>query len=306
MAANITADMRLQSQIRVTGAETEATTWSLADTEWVTDQLERDNYGFTSNEQKRFKTELSFRLIECEARWETIGIQALWKTIEQRMIHVRYPKMHLLSHISEPFRRMGSGDDFTSDISEWLHIANLKEAYRSSNKVNYIQQRLKHNDWCTGLDYVEETLSYRALKGWYNFDSAKVFNLLSATDKLQSTRRAHLLHLQTIQDEPIIRPVSQQVYHLRETHVRRVCRRIKLTSLREASEDYGIRNFGQLFRKHIEEEDRGHKVSGLVLGYDQNVLIDSIFMKLRNGQLYYHWEKVVSLHVIYRKLYNLR
>jgi hypothetical protein len=116
---------------------------------------------------------------------------------------------------------------------------------------------LKHNDRCTGLDYMEETLSHLALQGWCDIDCAKVFNVLSATDKRRSTRRAHLLRLQTIDDEPIICPVSQQVYHFRETYVRGVCRRIKLTSLRNASEDFRIRNFGLLFRTQI-EEDWGH------------------------------------------------
>jgi len=194
--------------------------------------------------------------------------------------------MHLVSHISGSIRRMGSGDNFTTDISERLHIANVKEAYRSTFKVNYIRQMLKHNDRCTSLDYMEETLSYLALQGWYEIDSAKVFNLLSATDKRQSTRRAHLLHLQTIEDKPSIRPVSRQLYHLSENHVRGVCRSIKLTSLRDTSEDFGIPNFGQLFQAQI-EEDRGHEVSGVVLGYDQNVFLDSIFIKLQNGLLYY-------------------
>jgi hypothetical protein len=138
---------------------------------------------------------------------------------------------------------------------------------------------LKHNDRCTSLDYMEETLSYLALEGWYDIDSGKVFNLLSATDKRRTTHRAHLLHLQTIQDKPIICPVSQEVYHLTETRVRRS---IKLTSLRVASEDFGIPKFGQQFRAQI-DEDWEHEVSGLVLGYDQNVLIDSIFITLQNG-----------------------
>jgi hypothetical protein len=56
-----------------------------------------------------------------------------------------------------------------------------------------------------------------------------------------------------------------------------MCRRIKYTALRDVSEDFGIPKFDQLFRKHI-EEDWGHEVSGLVLGYDQNVLLDSIFI----------------------------
>jgi len=49
-AANMTADMRLQFQIRLSVAETEATPWSLAGMERVTNQLEREIYGITSNE----------------------------------------------------------------------------------------------------------------------------------------------------------------------------------------------------------------------------------------------------------------
>jgi len=66
--------------------------------------------------------------------------------------------MHLVSTISESIRWMGSGDNFTTDIPEWLQIGNVKEHYRSTNNVNYIQQMFKHNDKCTGLDYMEETL----------------------------------------------------------------------------------------------------------------------------------------------------
>jgi hypothetical protein len=193
--------------------------------------------GITLNERKWCKMAFSICLIPFEAWWETIGIQALRKTIQQRVIHFGYPKIHLVSH-----------------ISEWLHITNVKEAYRSSNKVNYIRQMLKYNDWCTSVDYMEETLSYLALEGWYDIDNAKVFNILFATDKRRLTRRAHLLCLQTIQDEPIMHPVSQQVYHLKETHVCVVCRSIELTSLTDASEHFGIPNFGQLFCAQIDQD----------------------------------------------------
>jgi len=144
---------------------------------------------------------------------------------------------------------------------------------------------LKHNDQCTGFDYMEETLSFLALQGWYDIDSAKVFNLLSAANKQRNFHTAHLLCLHHCHKEPFFHPVSQQVHHWRETHVRGVCRSIKLTSLRDASVHFGIPNFGQLFRIHI-EVDWGHEVSGLVLRYDHNVLIDSIFIKLQNGLLY--------------------
>jgi len=164
-AVNMTADKRLHFQNRLSDPETEATTCSLADTEHVTILLEREIYGITSNEQNHFRKEFSIHMIEFETWWETIGIQALQKTLEQRVIHSGYPNMHLVSHVSESICRTRSGDDFTTDISERPHFANVKEASQSSNKVNYIRQMLKHNDPCTGFDYMEETLSYHALEG---------------------------------------------------------------------------------------------------------------------------------------------
>ena len=63
-------------------------------------------------------------------------------------------------------------------------------------------------------------------------------------------------------------------------------RSIKLSSLSDAWEDLRIPNFGQRFCAQI-EEDWGPKVCGLVLGYNQNVLIESTFIKLHHGLLYY-------------------
>jgi len=70
-------------------------------------------------------------------------------------------------------------------------------------------------------------------------------------------------------------------------HVGGVCRSIRFSLLRDPSEDFGFPNFGQLCHTQI-AENRGHEVCGLVLGYDHNVLIDTISMKLLNGLLYYH------------------
>jgi len=182
---------------------------------------------------------------------------------------------------------MGLGDNFTTNISEWLHTTNVKEAHLSSIKVNYIWQMLKHNDWCTCLNYMEAIFSYLALQDWYNIDPAKVFNLLSTTDKQQSVGRAYMLCLQTIDDERFIHHISQWLYHLREMYVCAVCRSIKITLLTDASKHFGIANYSLLFHIQIEENWR-HKVSGLVLGYDQNVLLHSTFIKLQNGLLYYH------------------
>jgi len=189
------------------------------------------------------KKDFSIHLFESKAWWETIGIQMLLKTIEECVIHYRYPQVRLVSHISASIWQMGSGDNFTVHIFEWLHIVYVKAGYWSSNKVNYIGQMLMHNDQYTDFDYMEETLSYLALQGWYNIDSEKVCNLLSTTDEKRGTWKAYLLRLQTVQDQPIIHPASEQVYCLRQTHIRTVCISMKSTSLRDSSEDFGIHTF---------------------------------------------------------------
>jgi len=127
---------------------------------------------------------------------------------------------------------------------------------------------------------------YLALQGWHDVDFRTVFNLQSPTNKRRSTCRVYLLHLQRIEDGPFIRPESQLVYHSRETPICGVCRRMTLTSLRDGSKDLRIPNFGQLFHTQI-EDDWEHEVSGLVLIYDLNVLIDTIFIELQNRLLYY-------------------
>jgi hypothetical protein len=74
---------------------------------------------------------------------------------------------------------------------------------------------------------------------------------------------------------------------LSDTHVCVICRSNKLTPLRDAAVDFGIPNIRLQFRTQT-EDDWGHEVSGLVLRYVQNLLIDCIFISLQNGLLYYH------------------
>jgi len=164
VAVKMTTKKGVEFQVRLFDAETEATTWSIADTDCIVSQLERETHDITTNEQIRFIKELSIHLIQFKAWWQAIGTQELRKTSERSVIHFGYWKMHLMGHISEWIQRMGSGDNFTTNISERLHIGNVKAAYRSTNKVNYIRQMLKHNDRFTGLDYIKETLSYLALQ----------------------------------------------------------------------------------------------------------------------------------------------
>jgi hypothetical protein len=99
--------------------------------------------------------------------------------------------MHLVSDISESTQQMDCGYNFSADISDWLHIGNVQDVYRSTNKFNYIQQIVKHNNQGTGLDYIEGTLTYIARQGCHDIDTAKIFSLQSDTDKHKIIRQAH-------------------------------------------------------------------------------------------------------------------
>jgi len=138
---------------------------------------------------------------------------------------------------------------------------------------------LEHNIWVTGFDYTEETLFSLALQGWYDIDYANVFDLLPTTDKWQNTCRAHVLHPHHCQNVLVLFPVSPQVHYLREIDFHRVGRSIKLTTLRDTSVDFGTPKFVQLYSAHI-EVDWGQSVCGLVLGYNQKILLDCIFITL--------------------------
>jgi len=60
---------------------------------------------------------------------------------------------------------------------------------------------------------------YLCLQGWYDIDSAKVINLLSATNKWQNTCGVHYLGIWYCQDGQFFCPVLQQFHHVWETHV---------------------------------------------------------------------------------------
>ena len=100
-AANITCDKYTEFEVCPSNVEIEATTCSVGDTDCVANQLQGEIDGIPSNERMQFQKELCIGLIKFKARWKEIGSQELRKTIEQCVKHFRYPKMHLVHHLSE-------------------------------------------------------------------------------------------------------------------------------------------------------------------------------------------------------------
>jgi hypothetical protein len=134
---------------------------------------------------------------------------------------------------------------------------------------------------------MEETISYVDLQGWYDTDSVTVFKLPPTADPQLNTPWASLWFLQHCQDYSLFSIDSPWVNHFWQTHVRTVCPSIKLTSLRDAWDYFGIPTLRQLFLLNIVEDWRQNG-SGLVLRYDQNVLCHSICIKLHNRLSYNH------------------
>jgi hypothetical protein len=98
----------------------------------------------TKRRKKKFQKKWSEA--QKERGWTDEQREKKKKKLEEEIFHFAFPKMHLPSHIEEAIRRMGSPDNFTTDISELLHVENVKEAYRASNRVDYMKQMLWHND----------------------------------------------------------------------------------------------------------------------------------------------------------------
>jgi hypothetical protein len=54
--------------------------------------------------------------------------------------HFNIPKIHAITHYVDCIRALGSADGYNTESPERLHIDFAKEAYRASNKRDYMEQ----------------------------------------------------------------------------------------------------------------------------------------------------------------------
>jgi Plavaka transposase len=74
--------------------------------------------------------------------------------------HLNIPKIHSMAHYIEMIRSHGSADGYNTEISERLHIDYAKNAYRASNKRDYVPQM---TDW---LQRQESVLRFNRFVAW--------------------------------------------------------------------------------------------------------------------------------------------
>jgi len=100
----------------------------------------------------------------------------------------QFPKMYMLGHVSNCIPQIGLPDNFSTDISELLHIENVKEAYQASDRLRYEEQMLWYHDRHTGIAYMVQTLEQLALSGIYDHDTARVLGMQTQNERLLSPR----------------------------------------------------------------------------------------------------------------------
>jgi hypothetical protein len=98
--------------------------------------------------------------------------------------------MHLLNHITESIRQIGSPDNFSTDVSELLHLEMVMEAYCSTNRVSFEEQMLWYNDRYTGLAYMVQTQEYLTLRGSFDWKTARTLKMRSRAEQIKSTQYA--------------------------------------------------------------------------------------------------------------------
>ena len=74
--------------------------------------------------------------------------------------HFNIPKVHSLDHYEELIRLFGSADGFNTESPERLHIDFAKNAYRASNRKDYIQQMARWLQRQENVDRFSEFLAW--------------------------------------------------------------------------------------------------------------------------------------------------
>ena len=137
--------------------------------------------------QQRYHTESSLSSLD-NALAEFHNLKDVFLPARKRP-NYNFPKMHLLSHLTDHIRQHGSCDSWTTDVSEGLHIS-LKDAYRASNRVNFMEQILSYLDADLGMSMMRLNLTYLARNGFYVDETARILDLLPPPMKRLNTRRA--------------------------------------------------------------------------------------------------------------------
>ena len=82
--------------------------------------------------------------------------------------HFNVPKIHSLMHYVSSIQALGSADGYNTEYPEQLHINYAKDAYRASNKCDYVKQMAL---WLQRQDTIHHKTTYHAWRQHKKFTS---------------------------------------------------------------------------------------------------------------------------------------
>ena len=85
----------------------------------------------------------------------------IWEGIRE---HFNIPKIHQMQHYTKAIRTHGTADGYNTEASERLHIDYAKEAYRASNKKDYVKQMTVWLGQQEAVSHFKAYLLYAAAK----------------------------------------------------------------------------------------------------------------------------------------------
>ena len=97
--------------------------------EQIYHRVEAEVFGVESAAQVAFRQAMYEKRRQYDQGWEVRKGPALRKRLASECFHFGKPKMHLLSYYQEFIIRIGASDNFSTYISELLHISNEQDAY---------------------------------------------------------------------------------------------------------------------------------------------------------------------------------
>jgi hypothetical protein len=286
----VTDGARQEFEERLLQAEHTALQQSVKELAEFSRRLELEVYGVDNACQRAFQQAMTVQRLKYDEEWEARKGPSLRKQLETEYFHFGLPKMHLLSHYREFIVQMGSPDNYTTDISELLHITNVKEGYRASNRVDFVRQILLHNDRHTSIAYMEHTLRWLALRGWHDADSAVVLNLMSSRDRQQMTRRARHRRLLANQSDPSIQPTTRPPIRFQGSAIRAPSKHFQRMSLAEAAGLLKIPNLPTLVEQYLNQL-WGREAVSLLWGPDglfQETLLVRVHNKVASFAMDFH------------------
>ena len=126
--------------------------------------------------RKRKRDDLTARRKERDAHQDAID----------KTSHFNFVKMHMPVHYAAHVKWLGTIGAYSTEAGETAHKQQLKDAYKHSNRNNYVQQLIEYWTRISALKMCKQNMVRWAKEGVYSHRTIQVLNLLPSSGTLSS------------------------------------------------------------------------------------------------------------------------